>query len=222
MRYQIGQVAGRLGISPTSVRRWSERFSLWLDDEAGNPELLENGRRAARLYSENDIEVLARVLEVKEQGLSEEEIEADLAGDFATPVPWVPPSGDLPIQRLDEVGTSLNSEDVATLELLLRKLIDVPEATPHLRQAQRDLLHVVLQNATTLMNDALMLKEAAKSLKDENDRLRRRLHVLEEEMGRLKESDWNHRLILEERVRRLEEETVRNNRSWWDKLWGRE
>lgn len=200
--YRIGQVAAQLDVSPSTVRRWSDSFAGWLSDAGGNPERLDNGRRATRLYSDEDVALLAQVQRLKETGLSDEEIEAQL-GRAAEP----PELGLALLPRRD--GELVVSGEAEAAFHMLQQAVESQKAIISAQQAQRDLLNLVI-------GDAMGLKE-------DNERLRRRLRMMEEEMSRLKESDWNHRLTLEERMSQLEREQhdARQKRSWWQRLFQR-
>jgi hypothetical protein len=94
----------------------------------------------------------------------------------------------------------------AAIGQALQQISDTQQALLNSQQSQRDLLSVVI-------NDAM-------ALKDENDRLRKRLRTMEEELARIKESDMNYRLSLEERMNRVERESL-EKKSWWSRLTGR-
>ena len=206
MMLGIKQVAEQLGVSQAMLRVLSARFSPVLSAVAGAPERMPNGRHAPRKYSENDVEVIATILQLRSDGLSDEEIEEKLLESGET-------DDDSPValtlreKAQDQAWLTANPAANA-LGQAMRQLTETQQALLSTQHAQRELLSVVV-------NDAL-------ALKDENERLRKRLRRLEEEMGRLKESDWNHRLSLEERLNQLERQ--KNNdaerRSIWDWLRG--
>ena len=77
--YRIGQVAAQLDISPSTLRRWSERFAEWLSEQVTNPQKLEDGRYAPITYDDNDLEVLQTIQDLTQEGASYEEIEAHLS-----------------------------------------------------------------------------------------------------------------------------------------------
>ena len=198
--YRIGQVAAQLDISPSTLRRWSEHFVDWLSEEATNPEQLENGRYAPRIYTDEDLEVLHTIQQLSQTGLTDEEIEEHLENSSEES------TGTLAVRDQESTEVFMTRTAAAALGQALHQLSDTQQALLNSQQSHRDLLNVVI-------NDAI-------SLKKENERLRKRLRMLEEEMTRLKESDWNHRLTLEERLNELER-TNQQNRSLWDRLMGR-
>ena len=198
--YRIGQVAAQLDISPSTLRRWSEHFVDWLSEEATNPEQLENGRYAPRIYTDEDLEVLHTIQQLSQTGLTDEEIEEHLENSSEES------TGTLAVRDQESTEVFMTRTAAAALGQALHQLSDTQQALLNSQQSHRDLLNVVI-------NDAI-------SLKKENERLRKRLRMLEEEMTRLKESDWNHRLTLEERLNELER-TNQQKRSLWDRLMGR-
>ncbi len=199
--YRNGQVAAQLDISPTTLRRLSERFAAWLSEGAGQPALLDKGRHAARLYTDEDVATLSFIQELRGGGHNEEEIEAQLQARAAIAKP-------LPIQTQTRGGHLLLSEDAANAMELIQQAVEGHQALVTAQHAQRELLGAVLHDAI--------------ALKDENERLRKRLRVMEEDMSHLKESDWNHRLTLEERMSQLEQAvTAPQKRPWWQRFFGR-
>lgn len=214
--YRIGQVAAQLDVSPSTLRRLSDRFAAWLSEEGGRPPMQESGRRAARSYSEEDVALLERIQALKSEGQSDEEIEAQLEEEASTGTEAAeePAIIEVTTDGRGEAIVILESGDqlalspqaAAALGQAMRQVSDMQHALVAAQQAHRDLINVVI-------NDAL-------SLKDENERLRRRLRMMEEEMNRLKESEWNHRLSTEERISQLERVSERR-RSFWDRLRGK-
>jgi DNA-binding transcriptional MerR regulator len=198
MSYRIGQVAAHLDISPFKLRQLSQRFADWLSDEATTDKVLEHDRPASHLYDDEDVEVLQTILELEQEGLSDDEIDEqldDIYADMAS-LAVIDPQGN---QAL------MTPAAMAVLGQGLHQLSETQQALLNTQQSHRDLLSVVVKDAM--------------SVKEENERLRKRLRMIEEEMARLKESDWNHRLALEERINELAHEKEQK-RSWWGRLRG--
>ena len=63
--YRIGQVAAQLDISPSILRRWSERFAESLSEQVTNPQKLQDGRYAPITYHDNDLEVLQTIQQIE-------------------------------------------------------------------------------------------------------------------------------------------------------------
>lgn len=188
---RIGQLAVDLDISPTTVRRWTERYSDFLSDEAINE----------REYTERDIGILRVVQTLRDQDVGHAEIEKQLR--------------EMPSE--EEESTSLAYTDSAVIDgvedgstaaaitQLLRHLDDTQQSVLNTQLANRDLLGIVVQDNF--------------NLKEENARLRKRLRTLEHEVSRLKESDWSHRLSVEERLTELQQQ-LKNKKPWWKRLLG--
>ncbi|HYN89150.1 MAG TPA: MerR family transcriptional regulator [Ardenticatenaceae bacterium] len=189
-----GEVAVELVISLFRLQRWTERFAAFL-----SPSATGNGHGGPREYSDGDLEVLRTILALHEQGLDDDGIEGELLrrGQIHTDV------GSRDLVRVEPDGATdvVPAPVAAALGQALLQLSDTQQALLNSQQAQRELLGVVVQDNF--------------NLKEENARLRKRLRQLEEELAHLKESDWNHRLSLEERLAQLE-----RKRGWWERLFG--
>lgn len=197
--YRIGQVAAQLDASPFKLRQLSRRFADWLSEEATTPKVLENGRPASRLYDDEDVELLQTILDLEQEGLNDDEIEQQLEEMYADD------TASLTVLEGQGNQALMSPTAMAVLGQALHQLSETQQALLNTQQSHRDLLSVVIKDAM--------------SVKEENERLRKRLRMIEEEMGRLKESDWNHRLALEERLNDLERQKDQK-RSWWNRLIG--
>jgi DNA-binding transcriptional MerR regulator len=199
--YRPGQVAADLNISPVQLKKLTERFARLLSSEASDPNTLENGRKANRTYTDADIATLNAILELQEQGMSDEALEQhmlNLPDEVETPLAIVSS------REYDDMFPPQAA--AAAIGQALQQISDTQQALLNSQQSQRDLLSVVI-------NDAM-------AIKDENDRLRKRLRTMEEELSRIKESEMNYRLSLEERLNRVERET-NDKKSWWSRLTGK-
>lgn len=199
--YRPGQVAADLNISPVQLKKLTERFGRLLSNEASDPDTLENGRKATRTYTDADIATLNAILELQEQGMSDEVLEQHLLN---LPDEVESPMAIVSNRDYDEFLPPQAA--AAAIGQALQQISDTQQALLNSQQSQRDLLSVVI-------NDAM-------ALKDENDRLRKRLRTMEEELVRIKESEMNYRLSLEERLNRVERET-NDKKSWWSRLTGK-
>lgn len=218
--HRIGQVAALLDIPPTTLRRACDRFAGYLSDKAGDPPLLSSGKRAPRQFSDQDVAILRFIVTRREAGepdeLIAEVLDRHQAGEEAEAVAQEMMESDVASEIAGITSTSitvldgddkivLTEGEAAALGTALRQFAATQQALLSSQQALRDLLSVVI-------NDAM-------SLKDTNERLRRRMRVLEEEIARMKESDWNHRLSLEERMSQLELDAEKEKkRSWWERF----
>lgn len=94
--YRPEDVRARLGVSPTTLRRYAVAFEAWLSASA-RPSLTEQGATGARRYTAADLGVLAAVKRAYDAGLSTAEIQARLHDGALPPVavaddntPWPP------------------------------------------------------------------------------------------------------------------------------------
>jgi hypothetical protein len=83
----------------------------------------------------------------------------------------------------------------------LRAMIENQQTIQNSLQVNRNLQGVIIQDNF--------------NLKEENMRLRERMQKLEQELADLRKRDSDHRLLLEQRLARLEEEA---RKSVWSKL----
>ena len=149
--------------------------------------------RRGRRYSDGDVETLRRIHALRADGRSDDEIDAALAAPEAT-------NGGAPGEAL-----ALPPQVAAVLGSALQQLSETQQALLATQQAHREAI-------------ASLLDESG-ALKDENERLRRRLRMMEEEMSQLKESDWAQRVTLEERLNHIERGA--ESRPWWERLFRR-
>jgi DNA-binding transcriptional MerR regulator len=206
------EVADQLGVSGATLRRWSSRFSAFLD-------LAESGQESGshRRYTDNDLQTLARIKHLLEQGWTYEQVAGQLAENGAAASPAVdavigpeaeaeaflaapdevPPSaaGDAP-----QAGALLPVETLTPAARFLRDAVqgmaDTQQIILNSQQASRDLMGVMIQDNLNLKSDASSLRERMLELERELAELRRRqadyrermetrVHVLEDAVGRL-------------------------------------
>lgn len=199
--YRPGQVAADLNISPVQLKKLTDRFARLLSSQATDPNMLDNGRKATRSYTDADIATLNAILELQEQGMSDETLEQHLLN-----MPDETETTMAIVSSRDYDGFLPPQAAAAAIGQALQQISDTQQALLNSQQSQRDLLSVVI-------NDAM-------ALKDENDRLRKRLRTMEEELSRIKESEMNYRLSLEERLNRVER-SADDKKSWWSRFTGR-
>lgn len=83
---KTGEVADRLHVAENTIRNWARRFADFLSDEgAGKP------AGATREFAEADLYVLATIAELRDKGLTYEQVRSDLARNYrATRLPEKP------------------------------------------------------------------------------------------------------------------------------------
>lgn len=82
MAYPPREVTGKLGISPATLRRWAVEFRDVLSGDAAQS-LLPGGAPLHRSYSDQDLRLLARVKELRGQGLGYDAIRERLSGEVS-------------------------------------------------------------------------------------------------------------------------------------------
>ncbi len=201
------EVAEQLGISAATLRRWSSRFSAFLDLADGDQ---ESGSH--RRYSAHDRETLARVKHLLEQGWTYEQVAGQLeqgAGEASdAPEPWpldgdvapdVFPGADSADPLPQEAGHLLPVEPMTPAARFLRDTIqgmaDAQQIILNGQQASRDLMGVMIQ-------DNLNLKGEAGSLRE-------RMLELERELAEQRRRQTDYRERMETRVRVLEDAVAR-------------
>lgn len=73
MAYRPQEVADRLGISPSTLRLWSNHFASELSDQARKIAAGGAGSAAQRRYGDEDLDTLVKAKELLGQGLTYEE-----------------------------------------------------------------------------------------------------------------------------------------------------
>ena len=82
MAYPPREVTAKLGISPATLRRWAVEFRDLLSGDAAQS-LLPGGAPLHRSYSEHDLYTLARVKELRGQGLGYDAIRERLSEEVS-------------------------------------------------------------------------------------------------------------------------------------------
>ncbi|GAP62284.1 hypothetical protein ARMA_0707 [Ardenticatena maritima] len=147
--------------------------------------------RQTHRYTDEDIAVLRTIARLRREGRSFDAITEALRD--------AEPSSPASLART-------TTPDDEAWQQVLAHVQETHHTLLNTQLANRDLLAVIVQDNF--------------ALKEENARLRRRMQALEEELSRLKESDWNHRLSLEERLALLERQ-LEASKPWWKRLLGR-
>ncbi len=201
------EVAEQLSISAATLRRWSSRFSPFLDLAEGDQ---ESGSH--RRYSAHDLETLARVKHLLEQGWTYEQVAGQLeqgAGEAQdAPEAWpldgngaqdAFPGMESAETLPQEAGHLLPVEPMPPAARFLRDTIqgmaDTQQIILNSQQASRDLMGVMIQ-------DNLNLKGEAGSLRE-------RMLELERELAEQRRRQADYRERMETRVRVLEDAVAR-------------
>jgi len=188
------QVAARLDISGSTLRRWSREFAPFLSPTAGSPDLSSNGGMSHRRYTDEDLETLIIIKGLLAEGYSYRQVAKRLEA-----------------MRLSEThrndgyavvaaeGEKLGlAPAMAVLADTIHTVADGQQMLLQSQQASRDLLGVILQDNF--------------NLKEENARLRERMLRLEREISEIRRREEERRQAIEERLLQLELEQLEKRR----------
>jgi DNA-binding transcriptional MerR regulator len=195
-RYRLpNEVATQLGISPSTLRRWSNEFADFLSDAAGRPEVAPTGGMAHRRYTDQDLETLMTTKGLLAEGLTYIQVGRRLELLRMRSAPAGEELDDDEAQSMAlgpaiQEGSSF-SPGIAVLADTLHTVADGQHLLLSTQQANRDLLTVLLQDNF--------------GLKEENVKLRNRMLELERDLSEIRRQENARRDALELRIQRLEE-----------------
>jgi DNA-binding transcriptional MerR regulator len=171
---QPQEVASRLEVSPSTLRRWSEEFSEFLSPEAASSE----GKQHRR-YSEEDLATLINVKGLMAEGATYEQVRQQLS-ELRAEKPDGPGS-------VVAAGAALPLAPAMTfLADTLHNVADSQQAVLNSQAANRELLGVVLQDNF--------------NLKEENARMRERMLELERQIAQIRRDEESRRESLRAEV----------------------
>jgi DNA-binding transcriptional MerR regulator len=164
---QPQEVASRLEVSPSTLRRWSEEFSEFLSSEAVSSE----GKQHRR-YSDEDLATLINVKGLMAEGATYEQVRQRLS-ELRAEKPDGPGS-------VVAAGAALPLAPAMTfLADTLHNVADSQQAVLNSQAANRELLGVVLQDNF--------------NLKEENARMRERMLELERQLTQFRRDEESRR-----------------------------
>lgn len=176
-------VAKDLGVSPATLRSWSDEFAEYLTPRLG---------KSPRRYTNRDVGILSAIKELLDQGMSYEQVHERLANRLSE-------SGGISVESApafdlsssDEGQTALvaaNGPEAATISFLtntLMALSDSQKSILNSHTANRELLGVLIQDNF--------------NLKEENNRLRERVLDLERSTAQYRqEEEWRREALRKE------------------------
>lgn len=175
------QVAADLGVSPNTLTRWAKDFAPFL-----SPAGPVSGDGSSRLFRDQDLTLLRRIKEQLAGGSSTEDLIEQLRSEGLSE------TASLTVAPHDN---SLNPQSAGFVMLTdtLRAMIENQQTIQNSLQVNRNLQGVIIQDNF--------------NLKEENMKLRERMLKLEQELADLRKRDSDHRLLLEQRLAHLEQET---------------
>ena len=196
------QVAARLDVSASTLRRWSKEFAPFLSQTAGYPELSSNGRTSHRRYTDEDLETLIIIKGLLAEGYSYRQVakrlEAMRVGEATQSEAYA-----VVATEGEKLGLA---PAMSVLADTIHTVADGQQMLLHSQQASRDLLGVLLQDNF--------------NLKEENARLRERMLRLEREISEIKRKEDERRGVVEERLLQLELEQLESRRGCLGLLFG--
>ena len=187
------EVATQLQVSPSTLRRWSNEFADYLSDTAGRPQSEAGSQAAHRRYTDEDFEMLMTVKGLLAEGQTYIQVGKRLEALRLRQGATADGEGD------DSEGMALGpslqqpSSMFPAVTVLADTLHTVAKGQQMLlgsKQANRDLLTVVLQDNF--------------SLKEENAKLRERMLELERDLAEIRRLDAARRDTLDARMQQLE------------------
>jgi DNA-binding transcriptional MerR regulator len=193
-RYRLpSEVASQLGVSPSTLRRWSNEFADFLSDAAGRPES-EAGKTAHRRYLDEDLETLMAVKGLLAEGQTYIQVGRRLEALRLRQAPE--DTDEAEGVQATALGPSLRETSavapaVSVLADTLHTVADGQQLLLGSQHANRELLTVVLQDNF--------------NLKEENAKLRDRMLELERDLAEMRRLDEVRRETLEVRLQRLED-----------------
>ncbi len=181
------QSGTELGVSANTLKRWAKDFAPFL-----SPAGALGGDGANRHFMPDDLVVLHRVKEQLAGGLSTEEVVEQLHAEGR---------GETVSMAMTARDGGGQSAGFVVLTDTLRAMIENQQTIQNSLQVNRNLQGVIIQDNF--------------NLKEENMKLRERMQKMEQELNDIRKRDADHRLVLEQRLARVEAEA---RKSIWSKL----
>ena len=158
------EIAARLDISPSTLRRWSDEFTDFLSNQANT------AGKSHRRYTEEDLSILSAVKTLMNNGLTYEQVRQKLAQQ--------PPE-----EENGQTGVILSPD-----ETTMAGLTYFSEAINELHQGQLSVLNSQAANRELM---GVLIQDNF-NLKEENSRLRTRILDVERQIGQFKRDEAAH------------------------------
>ncbi len=192
--YSPDEVAGRLHVSPSTLRRWTNEFAEFLSHATHSE--ARGGEGGPRRYADADVQMLKNVQDLLAEGLTYLQVGKRLEAERLREAPAAAEAAtETPEEPVRAVGPSLREASplapaVTMLADTLHTVADGQQLLLGSQQANRDLLTVLLRDNF--------------SLKEENAKLRDRMLEIERDLGEVRRSEGAEREELTARVQELE------------------
>ena len=191
---QPQELAARLEVSPSTLRRWSEEFSDFLSSEASSSE----GKQHRR-YSDDDLATLITVKGLMGDGLTYDQVRERLEEARDSRQPGSAGS----VVATGGPGALPLAPAMTFLADTLHNVADSQQAVLNSQAANRELLGVVLQDNF--------------NLKEENSRMRERMLELERQVTQMRRDEETRReslrAELEARMHEMQRSMMMHSRS---------
>ncbi len=180
------EVAARLGVSTSTLRRWSQRFSEFLSPDAGEPAHSGDADGSHRRYTDEDLATLLTIKGLLAEGFTYQQVERRLAAlkrqNGAEAASYTLVSTEAESRALTPA--------ISILADTLHTVADGQQAILNAQQANRELMGVVVQDNF--------------NIKEENTKLRDRMLELERELAEIRRQGDVHRQRIEARIMAME------------------
>ena len=178
------EIATRLGVSVSTLRRWSQQFSAYLSDVAQSS---DDDSARHRRYTDEDLGTLITIKGLLTEGYTYSQARRRLQVTQVDPTPEAEPYA---LVSSDE-PTRMMTPAVSVLSDTLHTVADGQQLLLNSQQVNRDLLSVTIQDNF--------------NLKSENTKLRDRMLDLERSLSEVKRQEASAREALESRLRVVED-----------------
>ena len=128
---QSKDIARRLGVDSSTVRRWARDYERYLSPTAQKAE--DDDQRRRRAFTDDDLRVFWTIREAQREGMTHEEIAVQVAAGQLE-------GGPLPEHPIREVGDKIDLMPVSTAEARIQTLTErVSELSEQLAEAREKL-----------------------------------------------------------------------------------
>ena len=178
------EIASRLGVSVSTLRRWSQQFSAYLSEVA---QTSDEASPRHRRYTDEDLGTLITIKGLLTEGYSYSQARRRLQAIQVDPTP----DGEPYALVSSSEPARMMAPAISVLSDTLHTVADGQQLLLNSQQVNRDLLSVTIQDNF--------------NLKSENAKLRDRMLDLERSLSELRRHEASGREALESRLRAVED-----------------